>query len=194
MTTLIETEIKQSEFLPVNDEYQPFRIVSRRNFMQENLEIPAMVKIMNLPLHKRILEIGCGPGVALPPLANLCKPTRLVGIDSDADLLCQAHARLRDREIRAELYQQDVRNLAFSDAAFDIVIDFGTCYHINRRVMALKEISRILSKGGLFVCETPFNQFLSHPVRSFRKRIPWQFAPELRISRYAVMWSSRIKE
>lgn len=183
----------EEAFRPVNDEYQPFTMMDRRDFMQERLEVPIMVKALKLPSYQRILEIGCGCGIALVPLAELCHPSRLVGIDIDKRLLKQAGKRLKAREVKAELYQEDVRRLPFVDESFDIVVDFGTCYHINRRVKALREISRVLIRGGIFVQETPLNQFLSHPVRSFRKRIPWKMAPQLTFRRTAIMWSSRVK-
>lgn len=186
--------MKPEEFRPVNDEYQPFRIVESRNWKQENLEVPLFVKLMMLPQHKRVLEIGCGPGIALAPLAKQCRPLRLVGIDIDDVLLARAEKRLKERRIMAELYQEDVRRLPFPDGSFDIVVDFGTCYHINRRVMALREITRVLAKGGIFAYETKFNQLLSHPVRSFRSRIPWHMAPLLEFRGSAVMWSSRVKK
>ncbi|MFQ5651489.1 MAG: class I SAM-dependent methyltransferase [bacterium] len=200
METMVTTERRRDvtltlpdDFLPVNDEYQPFRIIERRNFMQTKLEVPALVKTMKLPCNKRILEIGCGPGIALVPLAKLCKPARLVGIDIDDLLLKQAQSRLRENHIRVELYQEDVRNLPFPDESFDIVIDFGTCYHINRRVRALKEITRVLAPGGTFAYETPLVQLLAHPVRSFRKRVPWKLAPNLQPERAWILWASRTK-
>lgn len=193
MSTLVTVKRIQKEFLPVNDEYQPFKLVNWRNFVHKHLEVPVFVNVMNLPTYQRILEIGCGPGIALVPLAKLCKPKRLVGIDIDEQLLKEAQTRLNEHGVHAELYQEDIRKLPFPDESFDIVVDFGTSYHINRRVMALREVMRVLSNGGIFVFETPFNQFLSHPARSFGKRIPWQMVPQLQLRRAAIMWSSRVK-
>jgi ubiquinone/menaquinone biosynthesis C-methylase UbiE len=85
---------------------------------------------LSLPKHKRILEIGCGRGVALSPLARLCRPTRLVGLDVDLDLLSEAKGTLLARGIQADLVHEDVRRMTFPDESFDVIIDFGTCYHI----------------------------------------------------------------
>jgi len=81
--------------------------------------------------------------------------------------------------------------MPFPDAAFDLVVDFGTCYHIARPETALAEISRVLTPGGLFVHETPLSQVLSHPVRSFGRRIPWRLGPSLERHRTALLWSAR---
>ena len=82
---------------------------------------------------------------------------------------------------------------ALVDRTFDVVIDFGTCYHISRQADALSEISRVLRPSGVFVSETKFSQLLSHPVRSRGRAVPWHLAPELRLQRHAGLWASRVR-
>ncbi len=184
---------KPQQFRPVNDEYRPFALNTRRDQILENLAVPAAIKALNLPHNQRVLEVGCGTGVVLTALATLCRPRQLVGIDIDTFLLGEAKSRLKRNDVSAQLHQQDVRALPFADASFDVVIDFGTCYHINRRVRALKEISRVLRPGGIFIYETRLGQLLSHPVRAFNKRLPWKLATHMQQGRGALMWASRIK-
>ncbi len=62
-------------------EYRPFPNDEGKNSRQAQLEIPAVVRAMKLPAGARILEVGCGRGVALPVLDRLCDPRRLVGPD-----------------------------------------------------------------------------------------------------------------
>ena len=175
------------------DGYQPFANVGRRNVLQETLEVPLMVRALGLPLGARILEVGCGRGVALPPLARLCAPRRLVGLDIDAAFLEEAARRLAERGVTAELHRGDVRRLPFPDGSFDIVIDFGTCYHIARAAEALSEIARVLVPGGILVHETRLSQLLSHPIRSFGRTLPWHAAGVLVPYQRAVLWSARRK-
>ena len=61
-------------------------------------------------------------------------PKHLVGIDIDPLLLQRAAERAAQRGVNVELRQADVRALPFSDGAFDMVIDFGTCHHISAPV------------------------------------------------------------
>ena len=171
--------------------YEPFPNVESRNVLQECLEVPALVRSLRLPVGARVLEVGCGRGVALPPLAELCRPARLVGLDVDEALLEAARSRVRERGIAAELVRGDVRALPFECRSFDVVIDFGTCYHVDAPGRALSEIARVLDHGGRFVHETPLSQKLSHPVRS-RGRLPWRSEPRLCRDRTAVLWSSRV--
>ena len=171
-------------------EYRPFPNVERRNFAQETLEVPAVVRSIGIPVGRRILEVGTGRGIALPPLARLCRPARLVGVDVDPALVAEAASRVRARGIEADVMTADVRDLPFPNASFDVVIDFGTCYHIARPEAALREIERVLASGGAFVSETPLSQLLSHPIRSFGRRLPWEAAPALVPARRRGLWSS----
>jgi ubiquinone/menaquinone biosynthesis C-methylase UbiE len=174
-----------------SQEYRPFPNEEGRNSRQATLEVPLMIRALGLPAHGRVLEIGCGRGVALPVLARLLRPARLVGLDPEAAFLEEARLRLTEAAVVAELVPGDVRRMPFPDAAFDLVVDFGTCYHIARPHAALTEIARVLAPGGLFVHETPLSQVLSHPVRSFGRRIPWRLAPLFERHRTALLWSAR---
>ena len=82
-----------------------------------------------------------------------------------------------------------MRDLPFESGRFDLVIDFGTCYHasdtMEGRRAALSEVSRVLRDGGLFVHETRVAQRLAHPVRSFGRTLPWRDVPELAPDRSA---------
>jgi len=171
--------------------YEPFPNVERRNVMQERLEVPALISALRLPRRARILEVGCGRGVGLVPLARIATPSHLVGLDVDRELLEEARERLRRRAVAADLVHGDVRALPFPDATFDVVLDFGTCWHVAEPERALREIARVLVPGGRFVHETVVSQRLAHPLRSRRSGLPWGAAPQLRPERSALLWASR---
>jgi SAM-dependent methyltransferase len=170
-------------------EYQPFPDVAARNRRQQALEVPLFLSLLGVPHGARLLEVGCGRGIALPPIARQCAPARLVGLDVDEALLEAAAENVAGLPV--ELVCADVRELPFADASFDAVIDFGTTYHIGRPLDALREISRVLAAGGRFCHETPLAQALSHPVRWGGRRLPWAQVPELRYGRRSLLWSCR---
>ena len=171
--------------------YRPFPNEDGRNRRQAGLEVPALVRSLGLIRGLRILEVGCGRGIALPALERCCRPHRLVGLDIDPALLVGARAHLAASGTRAELVEGDVRRLPFPSAAFDLVVDFGTCYHIARPEEALSEIARVLRPGGRFAYETKLSQLLAHPFRSRGRRIPWDRASLLQPDRTAWLWSCR---
>jgi ubiquinone/menaquinone biosynthesis C-methylase UbiE len=124
-------------------EYRPFPDHDTRNARQQRLEVPVMLRALGVPHDARILEVGCGRGVALPAIQEHRTPARLVGLDIDPWLLSQAG------DTHAELVCGDVRAMPFPDASFDVCVDFGTCYHIARPLDALREIARPAPRRAL---------------------------------------------
>jgi len=152
-----------------------------------------MVALLRLPKGKRMLEVGCGGAVALAPLNKRCSPSHLTGIDIDARALADGSERLARRGVECSLLLADVRKMPFRDGSFDIIVDFGTCYHIADAERALSEITRVLTEGGNFAYETRLSQLMSHPLRSLGRFIPWEAAPELRMSWVMPLWAVRTK-
>ena len=180
------------------ESYVTFADVDARNDLQSRLEVPLMLRMLRPPHGGRVLEIGCGRGNALPALATLLAPSSLVGLDIDPELVAIASERVRTSPISAEVMMGDVRALPLYSGSFDLVIDFGTCYHVGGGAdgarAALREVARVLRPGGLFIHETPVAQQLAHPIRAFGRRLPWKTAPELRPYQRAVLWSMRRKQ
>ena len=168
-------------------EYRPFPDHDARNARQQRLEVPLMLRALGVPHDARILEVGCGRGVALPAIQHHRTPSRLVGLDIDDELLAEAAGT------HAELVCGDVRAMPFPDGSFDAIIDFGTCYHIARPLDALREIARVLRPGGRLCHETPLSQLISHPVRWGFRLLPWNAVPELEPARRAGLWSVRLR-
>lgn len=135
-----------------------------------------------------MLEIGCGRGVALPVFHRLLEPALLVGVDLNRGFLTIASAQ-RPAARPARLVGGDVRRLPFPDSSFDMVIDFGTCYHIARPEEALAEIARVLAPSGIFATEARLSQLLSHPFRTRGRALP-KPAGGLLPRRHALLWKS----
>jgi ubiquinone/menaquinone biosynthesis C-methylase UbiE len=171
--------------------YQPFANHEFRNLLQTHLEIPAMLRLLPVGRECRVLEIGCGQGVALPVLARLCAPSRLAGIDIAPELVALAEERLRRQRVAAELHVADAREMPFGDGEFDVVIDFGTCYHIDNPESALREVGRVLCDGGLFIHESRLAQLFAHPVRTFSRTLSSDAFLNLPVERHAVFWVAR---
>ncbi len=182
---------------PSEREYVPFLNMEARNGMHARLEVPLMLRALRVPRGGRVLEIGCGRGVALPVLAERLTPFALVGVDVDATALEAAAWRLRAARVQATLLEADVRDLPLESASVDVVVDFGTCYHVSGGLdgarAVLGEVARVLRPGGLFVHETPVAQHLAHPLRSFGRTLPWGAVPALVRDRAALLWAARRK-
>jgi len=178
-------------------DYMPFGNVEVRNGLQALVEIPLMIRALKLPRGAQVLEIGCGRGVALPVFDDRLEPVELIGLDIDGALLAEARERVRNSRTYATLVEGDVRDLPFEAARFDLVVDFGPCYHVSDtmdgRRAALREVARVLRTGGLFVHETRMAQRLAHPLRSFGRTLPWWAVPSLVPDRSGLLWGARRK-
>jgi ubiquinone/menaquinone biosynthesis C-methylase UbiE len=173
--------------------YRPFENQAYRNVVQTWLEIPTLLRLFPISAGGSILEIGCGRGVGLSRLAALCKPSRLAGLDIAPELISCARRRLAQDGVDAQLCSADVRGMPFADGEFDVVIDFGTCYHIDEPDAAIREVARVLRDGGVFIHEGPLAQLIAHPIRSRRRTLPWSATEELIGERQALLWASRRK-
>lgn len=173
-------------------EYHPFPDQGPRNLLQRIVEVPLFVRALRLPAGGRVLEVGCGRGIALQVFDSLLRPSLLVGVDIDATFLAEA-TRTVTRRSRIRLAQADLRQLPFPSEAFDVVIDFGTCYHVDASQKALGEIARVLAPGGIFATESKFAQLLAHPVRTRGRRLHVPQGSVLECHQHAGLWLSFLK-
>lgn len=118
----------------------------------------------SLPLQcARVLDVGCGMGVYLEPLSRYS--AQAVGIDIDYGYLCAASGTGLNR--RTHVAQMDVGMLGFAESSFDAVTMIEVLEHITDHTMALREIGRVLKRGGCLMITAPSKLFLfeTHPVR-----------------------------
>jgi len=97
-----------------------------------------------------LLDVGCGPGTITMDLAERVAPGRVVGIDSQSEVIARAD-ELRQRRDRANVKFSvgDVYALRFDDARFDVVHAHQLLQHLTRPVEALKEMYRVMRPGGI---------------------------------------------
>jgi len=93
----------------------------------------------------RLLEVGCGTGLVLEPLAR--KAARAVGVDISAGMLGKAGSR------GLTVARASATSLPFQDESFDCVVSFKVLAHIEHIRLALAECARVTRPGGRMVLE-----------------------------------------
>jgi SAM-dependent methyltransferase len=103
----------------------------------------------------RTLELGCGTGRVLVPLARA--GVDIVGLDRSVPMLARARARVRRLKASASvaLVRGDVRELPFPGRdAFDMVVaPYGLLQSLLRErdlTRTLRSVWRVLASGGVF--------------------------------------------
>lgn len=108
-----------------------------------------------------LLEIGCGPGVHLFPLANAF--SRAIGADLSPRMIVAAETIRRTHPCAAhiELYAEPAERMAsIQDNAADVVLCVGAFEHMPDKAAVLGEVRRVLRPGGRFVCLTLNGDYL----------------------------------
>ena len=108
-----------------------------------------LMKGINLEKNSFSLEIGCGHGEYTQRLAKFVP--RLVAVDISTELVEIAKRRVKAGNVR--ISEANAEALPFSDGKFQLVTGNSILHHLNLNA-ALKELSRVLARGGyLRFCE-----------------------------------------
>lgn len=104
---------------------------------------------------QRILDIGCGLGHNVLPLARAFPEAEIWAVDQAAPLLRYGHARARALGVRNVRFAQgnaeSLASLGFEDGRFDWVQSTMVLHETSHRAMPrmMREIHRLLAPGGI---------------------------------------------
>jgi SAM-dependent methyltransferase len=108
---------------------------------------------------ERILDVGCGAGVAFAGLAARFRPRGITAVEIDPAMLPAARAAAARCACPVEVVQGDAQDLAFADAAFDAVLCHQTLHHVSRQREALQGFRRLLRPGGALLLAESCGRF-----------------------------------
>lgn len=100
-----------------------------------------------------VLDVGCGGGFLSNALAR--ENFAVTGVDLSTESL--AVAGRYDRTGKVRYLPGDAYQLPFPDASFDVVTAMDFLEHVDDPARAIKEFSRVLRPGGVFIFHT-FNR------------------------------------
>ena len=135
-------------------------------------KVAEIIQKIHPPKIENLLVVGCGAGIEAAILAQRLK-AKVIGIDIEDNF---------DKTARkfAALETGDAENLLFKDNTFDFVFSYHALEHIPNPQKALKEMHRVLKKGGGFWIGTPNKSrivgYVGGKDTSLTQKINWNLA------------------
>lgn len=112
-----------------------------------------------------VLDIGCGTGTYVEPLARRSKAT-IIAIDLSPMLLLRARAAM---PANVRFSAADANSLPFANETFDVVVGNAVLHHLPLDV-AVHELLRVLKPGGRFCFAEPN---MVNPHMALILNVPW---------------------
>jgi len=134
-------------------------IMLRSSLVSKKRVRDRLVVALELSGNERVLDAGCGLGLALIGCAKRLTTGKAIGIDlwaakdlsNNSPEATRANAAAEGVADRVEVETGDVRRLPFPDASFDVVVSMTVIHNIpsrDARDQALRELVRVLKPGG----------------------------------------------
>lgn len=123
-------------------------IMARRS--SNRIRNRATVELMNLQPDSRVLEVGCGPGLALALCAETISDGRIVGLDHSPVMIEQARSRLMEQSQwkSVELLVGGIDCLDDWVGAFDRVYSLNVIQFIDDKSGYFRRAISVLDRGG----------------------------------------------
>jgi ubiquinone/menaquinone biosynthesis C-methylase UbiE len=115
-------------------------------------------RVLNLHPDDVYLEIGFGSGFFIKKYASFV--SRIVGLDYSKDMIELASSVNKNliESGKAEFIQGNVSSLPWKENEFSVVVGIETFFFWSNPEVCLKEIFRVLVRGGRLVLEMAYNK------------------------------------
>lgn len=127
-------------------------------------------KTENINRHSRILDVGCGTGQTAAYLAEKYK-AKVTGIDINSEMVAKAKRRMKNNRLPVKIIECSIEQVPLHDHTFDFIISESVLSFVNKP-NALKEIFRLLKKGGRFIAieftiHEPLEEEIEEEIKQF---------------------------
>lgn len=123
----------------------------------------------------RVLDVGCGSGLAMCEMAQAFPASRFMGVDICADAIAAARAEAERRglnNLRFEVADDSNLNELVPPGGFELVTGFDVVHDQRDPHGLLREVGRVLKPGGTFLMQdirasSHVERNIGHPMGTF---------------------------
>jgi len=126
----------------------PGRLVTHQDINQVRIEVSLVQKLLSTK--DTLLDVGCGNGFTTSGYAKMCSKT--VGMDYSKNMIDFAKKAYKSKKLDFEA--GDVMSMNYKRGKFSTILSTRCLINLtdwNKQKMAIKNIHRILDKGGRFI-------------------------------------------
>jgi 2-polyprenyl-6-hydroxyphenyl methylase/3-demethylubiquinone-9 3-methyltransferase len=105
-----------------------------------------------LPVGRRMLDVGCGGGLLAEEFARL--GLSVTGVDPSLSSVTTARNHARQSSLEIDYLAAKGEKLPFANCSFDSVVCADVLEHLDSPPVVVAEISRVLKDGGVFLYDT----------------------------------------
>lgn len=141
-------------------------ILTQLSFEQEFEMILSAAKLNG---NETVLDLACGTGIYARPFSHHLERGAVIGLDILKPMLNYAGKQARKENLKnLHLMEGNAMDLPFSKDSFDVVNCCGALHLFANVPHALREISRVLKRGGRFTFATfrkranPLAEYIVH--------------------------------
>ncbi len=128
-------------------------------------ELNIFKRFYDLKGASRVLEIGCGRGVGALLILKHFNPAHIEAVDVDPSMIRRAERRITPEiEGRVIFRIDDAQDLSFPNHCMDAVFNFGIIHHLEDWERGIREVARVLVRGGIFYFEEIYPALYAGPV------------------------------
>src|SRR5262249_49553446 len=130
--------------------YPSYSEEERRNIFAAELCRYRFLGLEPFMFNARIIDVGCGTGHRVMPLAKHFAVKEYVGLDHSSASLKVAEELGKELELtNVTLVEGDLFGIPYDNNSFDIVISQGVLHHTSDPYRGFVELVRICRPGGL---------------------------------------------
>jgi len=127
---------------------------------------PALLKVIGSCKGEAVLDLGCGNGYLARRLAR--RGARVTAVDASPRMIRNARARDPGNKLKVKYIHSDARKLkGVESASFDLVFANMSLMDFSDAESAIREVARVLKRGGRFVAS------ISHPCFDVLSNSSW---------------------